>query len=293
VDPPTTATSDSRLDEAIATAVPNTTEGGAGAPTLNGTSAHSRSFSYQQMQSMGLSKAIDEYHRLLETGAQINTPRIPGKPQSSFLSSTLKATVLRPLPTIARPETLIACVGTLWSLISFLIYFTSTITVPLIVWLALGPSTPIQVPKQLTQAIPALRNAQIQPPADYPVRFGIAFAALVALRAAEVAVSKRAQSRRDAAEAAITPERLESCYAGVRMSSSSTPSQDWTGVIKEVLTLSQQYEEKTTPVRTRADALAWLDRVAKEVGLTIPREAQYAPGTALKAVEQVRAMLVA
>lgn len=252
------------------------------------------------MQQMGLSKAIDEYHRLLETGAQVNTPRVPGKGRrsSNFVSSILKATVIRPLPTIARPETIIACVGALWSIISFVIYYTAPFIVPVVVWLALAPAAPLQLPTQLTKSYPALTKDSrlLQPPADWKMRAAIVSVVLVALLAAEAAVSARADRRREAAEHAITPERLDSYYSGRPMAgsgSNTAASEDWQGVVKEVFNLAQQYEDGPTPVRTRADALAWLDRVAKEVGLTIPREAHHGADSALKAVGQVRKMLVA
>ena len=270
-------------------------------PPPEAKAAHSRSFSYQQMQQMGLSKAIDEYHRLLETGDQINTPRIKGKGRSSgtFISSILKSTVIRPLPTIVRPETIIAFVGTLWSIISFLIYYTAPIIVPLVVWLALAPSAPLQLPAQITKAYPALKNTQLAPPSDYKTRAAIVCIALVVLRAAEAAVAARALRRRETAESTITPERLEAYYAGSSMAGAGNnnamdivSSQDWQLVVKEVYNLSKQYEDAPLPVRTRDDALAWLDRVATVVGLTISREAHHGVDAALKAVDQVRRMLV-
>lgn len=274
------------------------------APSAPELGAHSRSFSYEQMQQLGLSKAIDEYHRLLETGAQINTPRVAGKNRSGssgFVSSILKATVIRPLPTIARPETIIACVDALWSIVSFLIYFTAPIIVPFVVWLALAPAAPLQIPAFVTKSYPALKNAHFQPPADWGIRAAVVIGALIALRAAEVAVSARALRRRQVAEQAITPERLEACYSGLPMAGSGSTtasadiisSQQWQRVIQEVGALSQQYEDAPAPVRSRADALAWLDRVAKEVGLTLSREAHHGAEAAMKAVEQVRRMLVA
>jgi hypothetical protein len=268
-------------------------------PTLQKVASHSRSFSYDQMQQMGLSKAIDEYHRLLETGAQINTPRVPGKSgrNSNFFSTLLQATVIRPLPMIFRPETLIACISALWYIASFVIYYSAPITVPLVVWLALAPATPLHVPAQLAKAYPALKDVQFQPPADWKIRCALALAALMALRAAESAVAARSISRRQAAEAAITPERLEAFYSGYSMAGTgrniATAAQDWQGVVKAVSNLSQVYEDAPRPVETRADALAWLERVAKEVGLTISREAHHGADAALKAVEQVRRMLVA
>jgi len=249
---------------------------------------------------MGHSKAIDEYHRLLETGAQINTPRVPGKNRSSsnFVSSILKATIIRPLPTIARPETIIACAGAFWSIISSVIYYIAPVIVPLVVWVALAPAAPLQLPAQFTKAYPALAKHfyLLHPPADWKVRAAIVFIVLLALRAAEITAVARANRRCEAAEHAITPERLENYYSGRPMAgsgSSAAASQDWQGVVKEVFNLAQQYEDGPTPVSTRADALAWLDRVAKEVGLTIPREAHHRADSALKAVEQVRKMLVA
>lgn len=250
---------------------------------------------------MGLSKAIDEYHRLLETGDQINTPAsVPRKNRSNsnFVSSILKATVVRPLPTIARPETIIACFGALWSIISTVIYYSTPIIIPLVVWLALAPAAPLQLPAQLTKAYPALiKNSHLlHPPADWKIRAAIVFVVLLALRAAEIAVLARANHRREAAEHAITPERLENLYSGHHMSgygSNTTASQDWQGVVKEVCHLAQQYEDEPSPVSTRSDALAWMDRVASEVGLEIPREAHNSADLALKAVEQVRKLLIA
>ena len=272
-----------------------------GPPVPKTMGSHSRSFSYEQMQQMGLSKAIDEYHRLLETGAQINTPRIAGynlSGSSSYVSSILKATVIRPLPTIARPETVIACIGALWSIVSFLIYSTAPITIPFLVWLAFAPATPLQIPAWLTNTYPALKSTNLQPPADLSVRVAAIIVALVALRAAEAAVSARALRRQQASENAITPERLEACYsgrpmAGASASSVDASSQKWQLVIQEVVVLSKQYEDAPMPVCTRADALAWLERVAKEVGFTLPREAYHGAESAMKAVEQVRKMLVA
>ena len=88
--------------------------------------------------------------------------------------------------------------------------------------------------------------------------------------------------------------------AGAILSGASTPQgadiasvEDWQEVVNGVRALSKQYEDKTSTVDTVTDAISWLERVSREVNMTISKEVHDCADAAKKAVEEVRQVLLA
>ncbi len=266
---------------------------------------HTKQFSYDELSALGLSKAIDEVHKLAETAPLVATPKaadadVPAP--AGLVERTLKATVARPVPYILRPESLAACMAALWRLISYILYLSAPLVVPLLVWLALAPAAPVRLPKELVDAVPALKDAPLEPPADWRMRAGAVAAVLVLLRAAERAVASRAARRAEAADLAVPPGALDAFYAGsadpgaagvgaaAGQGADVAAAEDWARVMAEVQVLSSQYD-RPAAVRSKEDAVRWLQVVGRDVGLTLSLEAQAGAGAAARALEQVRRVL--
>ena len=155
--------------------------------------------------------------------------------------------------------------------------------VPLLIWLALAPAAPLKFPSFLTEAFPILASTTIQPPADWRIRTCVVIAVFLCLRIAELSVTGRARRRQETKAHAVTPQQLEAFYAGISMagailSGASTPQgadiasvEDWQEVVNGVRALSKQYEDKTSTVDTVTDAISWLERVSREVNMTISK----------------------
>lgn len=266
---------------------------------------HQRSFSYDQMQQMGLSKAIDEYHRLLQTSPPISSPKKSTPSVASPFGVLLKTTLIRPLPRILRPEAFITLVAALWRVLTYLVYISAPLTVPLLIWLALAPAAPLRLPAQLTGAFPVLSTIPLQPPADWRIRLVLAAGFFLFLRVAESSVTNRARCRQEAAAHAVTAQQLEAYYAGSQLagavlSGASTPQgadvasvEDWQKVVNGVRALSKQYEDVPASVDTVTDAISWLERVSREVNMTLSKEVHDCADAAMKALEEVKEVLVA
>ena len=259
-----------------------------------------RSFSYDEMQSLGLSRAIDEYHKLLAvetTSTDAEKPKKNGG-STTIISSIVKSTVLRPLPRFLRPEAIAGYIAALWRCTAVVLVHVSPLLIPLCVWFLFG--TPLHLPAQLLKAFSAADTMLLDPPKDWRIRGAIVAAVFVCLRAAEAAVARQKRQRETAAASAVTPQALEALYSGCSIAGTTVTGNagvgaageiGWEGVIADVRCLSRQYEDNAAPISDKTGALLWLERVAKDVGLAdsfVLCQVEQSPQAAMKSLQEVR-----
>ena len=220
---------------------------------------------------MGLSKAIDEVNKLLETGPQalgsIPTPKASGE-KSSLAGTILKSTLIHPHP------------------------------------------TPLQLPQSLTPSLPPHLLTTIwpylHPPHDTKLRILIVFVGIVALKLAETSVLARSEEQYAAAAAATTPGQIESLYTAndavlatgyISTTATTSMSNDaWAAVVEGVQALAVEVDDghDSERIKNKSDALRWLEKSAKSAGcdFACPKEAYGDVGIAKEAVATVRRLLV-
>lgn len=249
--------------------------------------AKARAVSYDEMQALGLSRAIDEYHKLLNAGLQNGeSHRRKPSPSASVLVGLVNTTIARPLPSVLAPENFIALVTTLWSIIASVLYCSIAIMLPIALWLCLAPPPRILVPSIIFQPRLSLSMVNLDISKGFYARLAALMGYLVVLRVAEATVVSRAVACRNAEHRNLTPQDLEAWYRsmgfdstrqdGVPIARNTDTEAAWTSasndLINEVRQLAQQYDDVGSPsIMTSADALKWLERVGHDAGVAIPK----------------------
>jgi hypothetical protein len=133
---------------------PRSTPGATKSAKRLGFSSHGRTVSYDDLHKLGLSRAVDEYHKLLKCKSQWSGKACVTEP--CCYVALLKFVFLRPLPNFLSPDTLLKTFGDMWMYMSKAISLFSLILIPMCVSFVLNPihpADPVGAPGSLLAAV--------------------------------------------------------------------------------------------------------------------------------------------
>lgn len=252
------------------------------------------------MQQLGHSKAIDEYHKLLKTSSGSKSRQRPTQAPDGPVVSLLKATVMRPLPSILTPEAIFATLRALWIIFAYGLYNTAAVTLPVAAFVLLAPATAVSVPAVIRPHMPACCAEQFRSPEGIVMRSAIVCTFLALLKAAESTIVGRRVRRWERAQRAVRAEDLEAYYtaaaaaAPAKVAVNALNAHDQVQFVAQVKALAAEIgsDGDALPAvgsgSTYADCVAWLMRGGRQVGQAVPAEAAGDVATALLALERVR-----
>jgi hypothetical protein len=99
---------------------------------------HHRTVSYDDLHHMGLSRAVDEYHKLLRSKSYCG--KYCKGPEHCLLM-LCKLLCLQPVPIFLRPEFCIKLLGALWAVVAWALHVTVVFVLPLVMSFTLLPGT--------------------------------------------------------------------------------------------------------------------------------------------------------
>jgi len=118
--------------------VPKNTPGATKSAKRLGFSSHGRTVSYEDLHKLGLSRAVDEYHKLLKCKNQWSGKACVTEP--CCYVALLKYVFLHPLPDCLSPDTLLKTFLRVWVYSAQAISLCSLILIPLCVSFVLNPT---------------------------------------------------------------------------------------------------------------------------------------------------------
>lgn len=261
-------------------------------PALNGEACRCRTVSYEELQTLGLGKAVDEYHRLLASAPTGRTSRKP-----SAMGTLLRATVARPLPRVLRPEAIASLLGHLGVALAYLLHYTAIVIVPGALWLLASADAPMRLPAQVQSLHPALQLVEFRAPSDMATRAAAVAALLLAVWLSNAALDARANRAWKDSSSAVSPQWLDKAYANCSLPGSAggqpqvrkEREQAVVGGVRAMLTVygHEGGDGRKVGVDSFADAVAQLRRVAAELGRAVPPEAAEDVAVAQQALRQV------
>lgn len=240
--------------------------------------------SYEDLQRLGLSKAIDEYHKLLQAGlkgAEADEGDGPGGVLQA-LGSYVKWTLLRPLPIGFLLEKMAISLVNAWIILAFFIFHTSVITIPIGVCYLLAP------PKMISMPVPivmrgsfSLRIVPVSLSHALHTRIIAFLLFAISLWASHATIVFVSAKNRAAAEAEISTARLlESWYDDSNVDAAkptnggsiSQHDSDVRSFVLLVAQLAQQYDDNHDPIVDYKQAVAWLIQLCPELDIPVSRE---------------------
>ena len=239
--------------------------------------------SYEDLQRLGLSKAIDEYHKLLQAGLKGAESDDRNEVRSGFpqLLDFLKWTVLRPLPVGHIMRNISVILIKAWITVAFFLFHTSVITIPVGACYLLAPPEMIYIP--VPKFFNSFSLAMVPTPLTHAwhMRIVVFLLFAISLWASHATILYVSAKRKAAEEVEMSNARtLETWYTnsnaeGQKLSTvggTHHHNSDVASFVVLVAKLARQYDDNHEPIADYRQAVAWLIQICPELDIPVSRE---------------------